>query len=379
MIKKAFFFLLIFFSFFVSLAQAKEVELSFFWSQNCPHCAFEKVFLKKLKSEYPEIQIKDHEISLAENQQLLVRLAQELKVPENLVGLVPFTVVEEEYFIGFRDEETTGREIRKAVEALLDNGETTEKEILPQTLNLPLLGRIDAKTLSLPLLTVVLGLLDGFNPCAMWTLLFLISLLLRVKEKKRRWILGAAFILTSGLVYFLIMAAWLNLFLLLGFVFWIRLVVGVMALGAGAYSLRDWWKNKDGGCEAVEEEKRNRIFGQIRNIIERKELAFALGGIILLALAVNLIELVCSAGLPAIYTQILALSNLPPGQYYLYLALYILFFMLDDLFIFIAAMVTLQMVGIESKYARFSRLIGGILIFLIGILLLFKPEWLMFG
>ena len=378
MIRKVFFFLLIFFFFFVSLAQAKEVEIYSFWSESCPHCKDEEVFLEKLREEYSEIIIKSFEVSIPENKDLQIEMAKKFEVPEQFQQAVPLVFVGKEYFVGFRDEETTGQEIRGAVEALLNNGEAENKD-KAQSLKIPFLGKVNPKSLSLPVLTVVLGLLDGFNPCAMWTLLFLISMLLRVKDKKRRWILGVTFIATSGLVYFLIMSAWLNLFLLLGFVFWVRMVVGLVALGAGVYNLRDWWKNKDGGCEVVEEEKRNRIFGKIRSIVEKQELWLALGGIVLLALAVNLIELVCSAGLPAIYTQVLALSNLSPGYYYLYLALYVLFFMLDDLIVFAIAMITLNMVGIESKYARASRLIGGILILTIGVLLLLKPEWLVLG
>jgi len=378
-IKKIFFFLFVFFFLFGSLVKAQNTQIYLFWSDGCPHCAKEKVFLEKLKQEYLQIEIKSYKIDEIENQKLLIQMAENLKVPENLVGLVPFTVIGDKYFVGFRDEQTTGVEIRKAAEGLLSSAGDSKDSAPLQTLKIPLLGKIKTKNLSLPVLTIVLGLLDGFNPCAMWTLLFLISMLLRVKEKKRRWVLGMAFILTSGLVYFLIMNAWLNLFLLLGFIFWVRIVVGLVALGAGAYSLRDYWKNREGGCKVIEEEKRNRVFEKIRTIVGKKELIFALGGIVLLALAVNLIELVCSAGLPAIYTQVLALSNLSVGQYYLYLLLYILFFMIDDLSIFFVAMVTLQAVGIESKYARFSRLIGGILILTIGFLLLFKPEWLIFG
>jgi hypothetical protein len=104
----------------------------------------------------------------------------------------------------------------------------------------------------------------------------------------------------------------------------------------------------------------------------------ALGGIVALAFAVNLVELVCSAGLPAIYTQVLALNGLHSWQYYLYILFYIFFFMLDDLFIFFVAMVTLQMTGVTTKYARVSRLVGGLVMLVIGLMLIFKPDWLMF-
>ena len=105
----------------------------------------------------------------------------------------------------------------------------------------------------------------------------------------------------------------------------------------------------------------------------------ALVGIVLLAAAVNLVELVCSAGLPAVYTQVLILSGLPAWQYYVYLLLYIIFFMLDDLFVFFIAMSTLKMAFISAKYTRYSNAIGGILMLIIGILLIFRPDWLFFG
>ena len=105
----------------------------------------------------------------------------------------------------------------------------------------------------------------------------------------------------------------------------------------------------------------------------------ALVGIVVLAFAVNLVELICSAGLPAVYTQVLFLSNLARWQYYFYILFYIFIFMLDDLLIFFIAMTTLRLTGLTTKYSRWSHLIGGILMLIIGLLLIFKPEWLMFG
>jgi len=213
----------------------------------------------------------------------------------------------------------------------------------------------------------------------MWALVFLISLLLGMKDRKRMWILGTAFIVTSAFVYFLFMTAWLNFFLFVGFVPWVRIVIGLVALGAGIYSLRDYQRNKDGACKVTGGKKRRQILAKMEKITQRSELILALMGIILLAFAVNLIELVCSAGLPAIYTQVLSFNNLPSRQHYSYLLLYVFFFMIDDLFVFFVAMKTLNSVNIKTKYARFSRLIGGILMLIIGLLMILKPEWLMFG
>jgi hypothetical protein len=192
------------------------------------------------------------------------------------------------------------------------------------------------------------------------------------------WILGSSFIIASGAVYFLFLAAWLNLFLFLGFVLWVRIVIGLVALGSGGLHIRSWWKNRE-GCEIIEEEKRKKMFDKIRNIIAEKKFWLAVSGVVILAGAVNLVELVCSAGLPAVYTQVLALANLPTWQYYGYLFLYIFIFMFDDMLIFFIAMTTLRMKAIEAKFTKYSSLIGGVIMLIVGLLLLFKPGWLMFG
>jgi len=192
------------------------------------------------------------------------------------------------------------------------------------------------------------------------------------------WILGSTFVVVSALVYFLFLSAWLNLFLFLGFILWIRLVVGVLAIGSGVLHLKEYFKNRKGTCPVTGDEKRRLWFERLKKVISEERFYLALAGIIVLAAAVNLVELLCSAGLPAIYTQVLSLSNLASWQYYGYLILYIFIFMLDDLFIFMVAMLTLKMKGISSRYSRWSNLVGGIIIFIIGLLLLFKPGWLMF-
>ena len=376
-----------------SLAQETKINLYFFWAKGCPHCSREKDFLKTLQQKYPQIEVKSFEIATnPDNAKLLQKVGEKLNAD---VTSIPFTVVGEHYFVGFYTAETTGKTIEDAVTCALKSGcpdivghlitpltpesQPQKPKTLPETLKLPLFGNIRTKNLSLPALTFFIALLDGFNPCAMWTLLFLISLLLGMHDRKRMWILGGSFIAASGFAYFLFLTAWLNLLLFLGFIFWIRILIGLVALGAGAYNLRDFIVNKEGGCEVTGDEKRQKIFEKLRKISQQKQFLLALGGIILLAFAVNLVELVCSAGLPAIFTQILTLNKLPGWQYYLYLLFYILIFMLDDLIVFFVAMVTLQAIGIESKYARASRLIGGILMLLIGLLLLFKPELLMFA
>lgn len=381
----------------ISTQEENQVNIYFFWGKGCPHCAKEKVFLENLVQKYPNIELKSFELNKSESIKLLQKASELLNTDTRSI---PFTVIGNQYFVGYLDDETSGRPLKKAVEQALQRGcpdilgnaaktilpspspcppESPKEEVVPETINLPILGKVKTKNISLPFLTIVMGILDGFNPCAMWTLLFLISLLLGMNDRKRMWILGTAFVFTSAFVYFLFMSAWLNLFLFLGLIVWVRILIGFTALGAGFYNLRDYLVNKEGGCKVTGGEKRQKTFSQIRKVTQKRKFILALAGIILLAFAVNLVELICSASLPAVYTQILSFNQLPTWQYYLYLLLYIFFFMIDDLLVFFIAMFTFQAVGVGGKYARFSRLIGGILMVLIGVLMLLKPELLMFG
>ncbi len=391
-------FVLALFGFFkVGLTQAQEdqVIIHFFWAKGCSHCAEEKVFLNKLVEKYPQLMIKGYELtSSQENLKILQRVGEELEA--NVVSApVPFTVIGKEYLIGYLNEDTTGRRIEAMVNDAFENGyedfvtnllfnqsvQSNKEQVkgAVDILKVPVFGDLDLKSFSLPLLTFIVALLDGFNPCAMWTLIFLISLLLGMRNRKRMWLLGIAFIVTSAFVYFLFLSAWLNLFLFLGWVIWVRILIGLVALVAGGYYLKDYWMNKSGSCPVTGSQKKQKVFEKIKVIVQKKQFLLALGGIVLLAIAVNTVELICSAGLPAVYTQILALANLPAWQYYFYLLFYVFIFMLDDLFVFFAAMITLRATGIQTKYARYSHLIGGLLMLIIGLLLLFKPEILMFG
>jgi hypothetical protein len=232
---------------------------------------------------------------------------------------------------------------------------------------------------SLPLLTIMLGVVDGFNPCAMWTLVFLVSLLVGLRDRFRMWLLGGAFIVASAAVYYLFMAAWLNLLLFLGMMLWIRVGIGMLALAGGGYYLHEYFVNPDAICKVTAPDSRRRVLDRLRSLVAERNFLLALTGIVLLAFVVNAVELVCSAGLPAIYTQVLALSHLPSWQYHAYLMLYILVFMLDDLFVFFVAMKTLKITGLTGSYVRQAHLIGGAVMVLIGLMLLFRPEWLSFG
>ena len=361
-----------------AIGQTK-TEINFFYSETCAHCAKEKEFLQDLQYRYPEIEINSYEItSSPKNREVLQEFFDKYQVPKNQRKWVPVTFTTNEYFIGFNQE--IAKNIEKCLKACLN-----QEESVPLKIKIPFLGNIDVGEMSLPALAITLGALDGFNPCAMWVLLFLIALLINTHSKKRMLLIGGTFIAASGIVYFLLLSAWLNLFLAISYVDLTRKIIGIVAIGVGIWQIRSFIQYKPGVCKVTDGKSglQDKIKTGLKNHAEKivfSPLTFgAIIGIIVLAIGVNLVEFFCSAGLPAIFTRVLSMNQLSSFQYYFYLLIYTGFFMIDDLIIFVLAVFAINKIGFGTKYNYWSTLIGGLLILALGILLIFRPGLLMFN
>jgi len=398
-------FIFIIFILNISFVQASEeknlVNIYLFHSDTCPHCKDEIKLLSELQDEYKNIKIYKYEVSSDENWQMLNDVAE---IMDTTVTGVPFTVIGEKVYKGFSYENSKSKFVA-TINYYSDNGyvdkvgeyigdielpsydvsdeiENVDEYIEENTNHvISFLGfKLETKNLTLPVISILIGLVDGFNPCAMWVLLFLISMLIGMKDRKKMWILGISFLLTSGFVYLLFMVAWLNAATLLITVKWFRLVIGLVAIVGSMINLVGYFKHRnDGGCNVVSDNKRNKIFDKIKKFTHEKNFFLAIIGAMTLAISVNIIELACSAGLPVMFTQILSMNELTLVEEITYITLYMLFFMIDDLIVFFIAMRTMELTGFSTKYGKLSKIIGGILLLVIGILMIFKPEWLMFN
>lgn len=370
-------------------ATTQPVTIYFFEADGCPHCTDERPFLQELTRKYPGVTLKELEVTKnKDNAELLKAVGKKMDLQ---TSGVPVTVIGKYHFVGWLNRETNGKPIEDALNCAINEGCTdvvqtigqkSDKQVSSQPqkdITLPLLGSIDAAKFSLPALTVIVGLLDGFNPCAMWTLIFLIGLLVAMKDRLRMWILGIAFVLASGALYYTAMSAWLNVIIFLGFIVWIRVGIGSVAIVSGAYNIRDFIRNNKGLCKVTRNKNRVLLLEKLKGIAQAPKFWLALVGIILLAIAVNLVEMLCSAGLPTIYNQVLALNNLSAWQNHLYVLGYIFFYMLDDLIVLIVAMITLKTTTFGMRYANWIKIVGGVVMVIIGILMILKPQWLLFG
>ncbi len=377
----------------VNAEEKKQVNLYLFHSNTCSHCKAEIKFLNELNTRYDNLNLILYEINDSkENKNLMIDIKEKLKIDD---PTTPFTVIGDYYYIGFNDG------VKEGIEKLVDEYSTNGSyDVIDDILNgkdvsnfkikygqidkiSTIFGEIDPAKISLPVLSIILGTIDGFNPCAMWVLIFLITMLFNMENKKRKWALGITFLTASAVVYLLFMFVWLELAKeLLTTITWLKILIGVIALIGAFINIKSFIKSvkqKDSGCEVVDSSKRKKIINKIKKFTSEKSFLLAMIGVIALAFSVNAIELACSAGLPVLFTNVLAINNVSFFETCIYIFIYIFFFLIDDLIVFFVAMFTLNIKAISTKYTKYSHLIGGIIMLLIGILMIFKPEWLMFN
>lgn len=383
---------------FQVFAKDKEVTLYLFHGDGCPHCKEEMEYLDSVEKKYKDLKIVKYEVWYNEENSELLKKVQDTfdittkGVPTNVIGSTVITgfgsstgkTIERaiEYYQK-NDYEDIVSQIKddsydgKPVDKFSDEEKKTDKEM---SLDTGILGTVNLKKMSLITAAALIGLVDGFNPCAMWILLFLISVLIGMKDRKRMWILGLSFLITSALVYMVIMLSWISIAVKMTSIIWIRNIIAIIALIGGIVNLRSFYKErKESGCQVVDDKKRKKIFSKIKKFTHEKNFFLALIGVIGLAISVNLVELACSAGLPIVFSELLVLNKTSEFMKFMYTLVYIFFFLIDDLIVFFIAMFTMKVTGISTKYNKFSHLLGGIIMIIIGVLLIFKPGWLMFN
>ncbi|TEU16871.1 MAG: hypothetical protein E3I25_04225 [Dehalococcoidia bacterium] len=343
-------------------------EVHFFYLTGCSHCEEQRPFNEELAEKY-SIQIIPHDAGTPAGSALLQEKLAELGIEDE--PEFPITIFGNQVFGGWESEETTGRAIEEALQqCLAGNCPPPAGEEPGDGIILPIIGKIVPADYSLPALAVILGLVDGFNPCAMWVLVYLISLIATLRDRKRIWLIVGSFVLASGVLYFLFMTAWLNAFLFIGYVKPLTTVIGLVALGGGILQIRGFIETKGAiVCEVTDEESRKKTMTRIQKIVSSPLTLGTIAGIIALAFLVNSIEFVCSAAIPAIFTHVLSLASLTTLQYYGYILLYVLFFMLDDLVIFGSAAIAMNS-GLGERYAKYFRPVGAAILIILGVLLL---------
>jgi uncharacterized protein (UPF0333 family) len=234
---------------------------------------------------------------------------------------------------------------------------------------------IDATQFSLPLMSGILGLIDGFNPCAMWVLVMFLIALLQMGDRTKMFVMAGTFILAEGIMYGLILAVWFTAFDFVGMKDWLTVIIGLVAIGAGLFFLYEGIYT-DGTCKVASTKQKKKISAQIEKLAKSPLSWGFIGGVLILAFSVNIIEFACSIGIPQSYTAYLSFSNTSIAETFYNILIYIFFYMLDDLVVFGLALWSIEKIGITHKYARAANIIGGILMLILGAIMLFSPDFI---
>lgn len=385
-----------------SVQAAKQVEINFFHSRTCPVCQKEGEFLNQLDSDFPNLIINRYDIAEIANINKIEDFYNNYKVPEENWGLVPATFIGDQAYLGFGEK--TADFMRKQITKLSqgENGgfgtelseSTFEQKITDQLdvlkqrkINIPFWGELEVAGLSPFNLSLMVGVLDGFNACAMVALSILLAILISTGNRKRVILIGGTFILVSGLVYYVFIAAWLNVFLFLGYIKIITYIISAFIILFAIFLLKDYFNDIICKLCNVKNDKpdgyvtifQKYLFAKAsKTVSSEMPLLPMLLGIAVVAAGINMVELFCSLGFPLAYTKILASHNLPNYQYYLSLLVYIFFYMLDDLLIFLIAVFTLRVTKVSEKYLKLIKLISGAVLLILGLIMLFRPEILTF-
>jgi glutaredoxin len=376
-----------------SAVEAQAADIEVFVRDGCPHCAKAEAFLQKLAQETPALHIVIHNISSDPASLLLLQqIAEKQKISP---VRVPAFYLHGQLIIGYADDLSTGKWIRDELEAARTerkavedsagsceavqtqsceaptNSITTSK---PESFEIKFLGRqLSLEQVGLPLFTVVMGLLDGFNPCSIWVLILMISLLAPMQNRARMIAVAGAFVVVEGIAYFVFMAAWLSLFLLIGLSRISEIIIALIAIVAGALNLKDFWAFGWGVSLSIPASAKPGIYTRMRKILQAENLWGAMIGAVVLAVLVQIVELFCTSGFPALYTRILTLKQLDGPAYYGYLLLYNAAYMLDDVIVLAIGVITLTQHRLQEKEGRWLKLISGLVMVGLGVYLLIVP------
>lgn len=356
-------------------------EIEVFVREGCPHCEAAKSFLGELARERPGLRVAF--VDVRRDPDALARLIEISRRAGIAQPGVPTMRIGGELIVGFDTPATTGAQVRAA----LDHGkpsvaiggasvcgiadEIACKAPGEDSVEVPFIGRkVSVQEVGLPLFTIVIGLLDGFNPCSMWVLILMISMLATLEDRVKMLAIAGTFVAIEGIAYFAFMAAWLNLFLLVGLSRASEIAIALLAIVAGAINLKDFFAWGRGITLSIPASAKPGIYARLRAVLRAERLGPAVAGAALLAVLVQIVELLCTSGFPALYTRILTLRQLDTAAYYGYLLLYNLMYMLDDIVILAIGIVTLSQRRLQEKEGRVLKLVAGLVMLGLGVYLL---------
>lgn len=347
-----------------------DVELTLFWGDGCPHCAAEKEWLATAMQDHPGLTVRQYEVWYDEaNRRLLENTAAEMGFE---ASGVPVTIVGDQHWIGWSDG------IRDEIEAVLDradrgDGSTEPREETTSRVDVPLFGDVTVGRDSLVVSTLVIGFVDGVNPCSLWVISVLLAIVVRTGSRRRVFAVGTTFLLVTAGMYALYMAGLYSAMGVVSHLGTVQVVVAVVALVFALVSIKDYFAFKQGLSFTIPDSSKPGIYRRMRRIAGQERLLPALAATVVLAIGVSLLETPCTAGFPVLWTGLLEASAVGAVEAAGLFVLYMLPFLLDELLIFGIAVVTLRATKMQERHGRLLKLVGGTMMLALAVTVLVDP------
>lgn len=389
-------------------SQAKKVKIEYFGRKDCKNCANLEKFLKELSAKRDDFEYVEHKIDKSKEEKAFF---DETTSKLKLVKGTPIIYIDGHIIQGFNTADTTGKEIENLINSAkakdkiltlkeyLESGQASnvssngavctgdtvcevpgltkgaENQVL---VNIPIINKtVDLTNYSLFTMSLILGTIDGFNPCAMWVLVLFLTALITVGNKVKMFRVAGLFIFAEAAMYFFILNAWIYAWDFVGLDKWVTPLVGIIGIAGGIFFIRNYLKKGDTlECEVTDFEQRAKISKKIKDIANKPFTLLTALAIIGLALSVNVIEFACSVGIPQTYTKILQINEVPFWTRQFYTFIYIIGYMVDDIIVFGFALMSINKLQLTTKYSKWVNLFGGILMIILGLIMLIKPSLL---
>ena len=389
-------------------SQSKKVKIEYFGRKDCKNCANLEKFLKELSTKRDDFEYVEHKIDESKEEKVFF---DETTSKLKLVKGTPIIYIDGHIIQGFNTADTTGKEIENLINSgktkdkiltlkeYVESGQTgnvsnngavctgdtvcevpgltkgAENQVL---VNIPIINKtVDLTNYSLLTMSIILGTIDGFNPCAMWVLVLFLTALIAVGNKVKMFRVAGLFILAEAVMYFFILNAWIYAWDFVGLDKWVTPLVGIVGIIGGIFFIRNYLKKGDTlECEVTDFEQRAKISKKIKDIANKPFTLLTALAIIGLALSVNVIEFACSVGIPQTYTKILQINEVPFWTRQFYTFIYIIGYMIDDIIVFGFALMSVNKLQLTTKYSKWVNLFGGILMIILGLIMLIKPSLL---
>ncbi len=348
-----------------------QVVITLFWGEGCPHCAKAKEYLADLQVEEPDVTVDAYEVYRDSANAELFRETAEA-AGTRATG-VPTIFLEDRYWVGFSDSIADDIATTVAAVQLGRSPETTTEAAV----SIPIVGDVKVGEQSLLVSTVLIGFVDGVNPCSLWVLSILLAIVLHSGSRGRVFGVGVVFLVVTAAMYGLYMTGLYSALDFVSSIGWIRLVVAATALLFGLIHVKDYFRLHEGPTLSIPDSSKPGIYQRMRAVAAPgRSWAAVLGGTAVLAVGVSLLETPCTAGLPLLWTSLLAANDVSFGTAAALFAVYMAVFLLDELIVFTLAVVTLRAARVQERHGRLLKLLSGTVMITLAVVLIAAPELL---